>query len=669
MTRHRARWLTLAALALAGCGGSGGPSASKAGGGTGGVSLSIQWPARTARFIPAAANSIVVNFVQGSQVVASTNPPIVRPASTYTLNGIPVGTYSVQVAAYASTTGAGTVLASTTLSGVVIAYNQVTQMPQMTMATTIHKVSVSPATTSVSALNDVTLTATATDASGNVVLVAPSVWKWTSSSAPQATVTASGTDNTAAVIGAATGGVTVTASDGEDPSNPVSGTAGVTVTPESLAVVVSPNAPSGVLMLASQPFTATVSGAWDETVTWSLQEGSAAGSIASNGTYSAGVTAGVYHVVATSNADPTVSASVAVTVFPSQHLVSQPAQTVTATLSSTWTVPNMQTTNWILETAVSPQLATQSNCTTTLTVPGYSGAAQQLLDESPEQRPYLRLVVPTTNGQYVNSLTAAATRTMQLWECQLVAGPPASLAASLDAATLAEQTAAGTTYDFTSSVFQNWLDSSGLRRGANEVDTAFAARVLTFMKATYTYGTTDPSPFTASMLCQASSFDCGGAALLFSATLRANGIPASSKPGRWAASTDPTNGDPEQFHVKAEWYASGIGWIPTDACAAITGGTPSTLVGADPGNFVAFQFDLGMLVDTVYFGVVNVDSDSQFTAMWLTASGGSWTGNTYAETWTVTTTAGRARRVPPRTSPAHHLKPALPIVNGIAPPK
>jgi hypothetical protein len=61
-------------------------------------------------------------------------------------------------------------------------------------------------------------------------------------------------------------------------------------------------------------FQATVSGASSSAVTWTVQEGSAGGSITPAGIYTAPAVAGTYHIVATSQAAPTSSAAVAVTV-------------------------------------------------------------------------------------------------------------------------------------------------------------------------------------------------------------------------------------------------------------------------------------------------------------------------------------------------------------------
>lgn len=77
----------------------------------------------------------------------------------------------------------------------------------------------------------------------------------------------------------------------------------VTVSPATLTLV-----PEG-----TATFTANVTGTGDPTVTWSVQEANG-GDITPDGVYTAPATEGVYHVVATSNADPTQSDTATVTV-------------------------------------------------------------------------------------------------------------------------------------------------------------------------------------------------------------------------------------------------------------------------------------------------------------------------------------------------------------------
>jgi len=79
-----------------------------------------------------------------------------------------------------------------------------------------------------------------------------------------------------------------------------------------VAVTVTPS-PAAVDTCGSIRLTATVANATDTRVTWSVQEGSAGGTVGADGTYTAPSAAGTYHVVATSVADPTASFVAAVT--------------------------------------------------------------------------------------------------------------------------------------------------------------------------------------------------------------------------------------------------------------------------------------------------------------------------------------------------------------------
>ncbi len=89
---------------------------------------------------------------------------------------------------------------------------------------------------------------------------------------------------------------TVTATAVANPTQ--SGTATVTVGEDLEILPSSPSLAPG----ASQAFTAQVSGVANPAVTWSVEEGSAGGSITTAGLYTAPVGAGVYHVLALSTA-------------------------------------------------------------------------------------------------------------------------------------------------------------------------------------------------------------------------------------------------------------------------------------------------------------------------------------------------------------------------------
>ncbi|HLL04218.1 MAG TPA: hypothetical protein VK539_26770 [Myxococcaceae bacterium] len=88
---------------------------------------------------------------------------------------------------------------------------------------------------------------------------------------------------------------------GGDPSEP---SISVTISPRSVSLEAG----------ASAPFAAAVAGTDNKAITWSVREGSAGGRVSEQGIYTAPNTVGTYHVVATSVADPSQSATATVTV-------------------------------------------------------------------------------------------------------------------------------------------------------------------------------------------------------------------------------------------------------------------------------------------------------------------------------------------------------------------
>jgi hypothetical protein len=85
------------------------------------------------------------------------------------------------------------------------------------------------------------------------------------------------------------------------------------VTPVTIAI-----SPVTTTLMAgeTQSFSATVAGTSKTNVDWSIQEGGAGGTITAAGLYTAPETAGTYHVLATSQAQPTAFATATITVQP-----------------------------------------------------------------------------------------------------------------------------------------------------------------------------------------------------------------------------------------------------------------------------------------------------------------------------------------------------------------
>jgi uncharacterized protein YjdB len=105
----------------------------------------------------------------------------------------------------------------------------------------------------------------------------------------------------------------VVATSSADSTKSATATVTVTVTPPPpvVSVTVTP-ATASVDTCQSVTFRATVTGTSNTAVTWSVQEGAAGGVVTAGGVYTAPSSAGPYHVVATSQADPTKSSTAAI---------------------------------------------------------------------------------------------------------------------------------------------------------------------------------------------------------------------------------------------------------------------------------------------------------------------------------------------------------------------
>jgi len=89
-------------------------------------------------------------------------------------------------------------------------------------------------------------------------------------------------------------------------TSPVPAVLSVTISPQSLELKHGESA----------KFSASVANSSDASVTWSIQEGSAGGTITDAGVYTAPAVDGVYHVVATPKADTTKSGTASISVIP-----------------------------------------------------------------------------------------------------------------------------------------------------------------------------------------------------------------------------------------------------------------------------------------------------------------------------------------------------------------
>lgn len=232
--------------------------------------------------------------------------------------------------------------------------------------------------------------------------------------------------------------------------------------------------------------------------------------------------------------------------------------------------------------------------------PAFEATTEEVEDRRLPGRRLLRLLAtPREAGPAISYvLTARVT----LRGLGLAPGAPPEAVPPLAEAERRAFSARTEALDFEAAGVTAWRAAAGLERRAGERDLAYAWRVLAALRARLAYRFPPPSPERrpAQVVADGGS-DCGGLCALFVALLRGAGIPARCVVGRWAI---PDRDEDPQYHVRAEFHAAGVGWVPADPAGAVQwpGGVAQAF-GRHEANFLVMHLDYEIEVDTALFGV------------------------------------------------------------------
>lgn len=182
------------------------------------VALTIKWPlvpvtphGMKPRLVPEAAQSIgiVLSTADGTVLAQQVAiHPAGQSTSTATFPNLPSVSVTVAATAYPSADGTGTALATGSVA--VLVHSGDTTPASVTMGSNIHHLALTPATPSLAIGATVTLSVTALDAAGDLMLTTATKLQWVSSDPMLATV-----DENGMVTGVAVGTPIITVTDTE----------------------------------------------------------------------------------------------------------------------------------------------------------------------------------------------------------------------------------------------------------------------------------------------------------------------------------------------------------------------------------------------------------------------------------------------------------------------
>ncbi len=326
---------------------------------------------------------------------------------------------------------------------------------------------------------------------------------------------------------------------------------------------------------------------------------------------------------------------------PDLVLVGRQGKALTAVLEQQIEAPRLTAEEWILAIPVAPTLERQADVRTS-----HMPAGREVAEPNGRSRSLLRARVPVTEDSSRTKLTVRVEYTARLFERRLV--PAGRIPSDFEKLPLVELSEAERAaylradahHNFKDEAFEKWLAANRLRRHRGETDLAFARRAFGAIVERFEYAY-PPPPRDAVSTCTAAKGDCGSMCMLFSSILRASGVPARSCFGRWAQSSrddEKLGGIPyAQYHVKGEFFAEGLGWIPVDPSVAVTqsGKIPAEqFFGRDSGDFFTQHLEPDVVIDTIHFGEQTIES-CQLPPFWVRGSG-SLEGLTTRDRWRVT---------------------------------
>jgi transglutaminase-like putative cysteine protease len=261
------------------------------------------------------------------------------------------------------------------------------------------------------------------------------------------------------------------------------------------------------------------------------------------------------------------------------------SRNVRATVKSAYRFPNMAAQEWWVAYPSPPEFDGQPAARGRIRIMDTPSAEPgSIADESSLRQPLATLHWFPDSIDGGRNFTVEATYDLTINRRALKPGEPAAAVRPLTRGERSAFLASSKHFDFTSPKFRAWLVAEDLKRKSAERDLDFAHRAMKAMVRDYTYRFELKSDRSASAVCKAGWSDCGGLATVYVSILRSNGIPARCLSGR--------NVEPDSTHVRLDFYAEGVGWVPGDPALAIGKHSADAGFGREPTDMVIMHFDL-----------------------------------------------------------------------------
>ncbi|MBL8796289.1 MAG: transglutaminase domain-containing protein [Planctomycetia bacterium] len=305
---------------------------------------------------------------------------------------------------------------------------------------------------------------------------------------------------------------------------------------------------------------------------------------------------------------------------PAYRLEIEPAKEIEALLTQEFHAPEFHPTEWVFAAPRPPELPNQRDIKAEMIVVGHK------IEHSIPHHALIiaRVPVKEAHPMKVEVRYQALLRTVKL--IPLAAGAKHPEIPPLNEEERREWTKPTEDFAYEAKGFQEWLTHHKLRREAKEGEIEFARRLFVFIATHFKYHLAEKMDRKPAAVCHAGKSDCGGISTLYVSALRANGIPARTLPGRMAESAKKgAKIDGVAFyqtHVKTDFHALGVGWVPVDPTGGMSQGekVDDFYFGQDRADFLAFSLPAEHQFEIMGLGKQKV-SGMQGVAYWALGKG------------------------------------------------
>lgn len=231
-----------------------------------------------------------------------------------------------------------------------------------------------------------------------------------------------------------------------------------------------------------------------------------------------------------------------------------------------WMQPLGRRTQWEMEVASMPKTTTQTPSDNYFLHEGRKMLPKITVKRGwrGSKNTFLSHRFKEDRNDYEDGIVVAVVYEFDAFSSELVRGRGSNPVETLTPTERRDNLDLGYPFNLDAQEVRKWVADHDLVRKKGERDIAFANRVQVFMTSYFTYNADRGMSFEEAFRYR--GIACGGAALLFSAIMRHNDIPARVRGGRWLQSQYKAEdgGYNLQVHVKSDFYAEGVGWVCVD---------------------------------------------------------------------------------------------------------